>query len=114
MLILRHDPVAFMVTVIPLLIVMSSLAVGTAAPPQVVVLFQLPLTLAVRAAAIATEPDSNSIANSNVNCQSIRFARLIKWVTNCGVPKLVTPENICIQILLSSVIAEGKLAVFIC
>jgi hypothetical protein len=39
------------VTEIPLLTVTASADVGTAAPPQVAVLLQLPLTLAVRAAA---------------------------------------------------------------
>lgn len=47
---LHSAPVAFIVTVIPELIVTDSAAVGTAAPPQVAVLFQLPLTLAIRCA----------------------------------------------------------------
>ena len=38
------------VTVMPLLMVTVSAAVGTAAPPQVAVLLQLPLTLATRCA----------------------------------------------------------------
>jgi hypothetical protein len=40
--------VAFIVTVMPELIVTDSVAVGTAAPPQVAVSFQLPVTLAMR------------------------------------------------------------------
>ena len=44
------EPATFMVTVIPVLMVMSSALVGTAAPPQVAVAFQFPETLAVLAA----------------------------------------------------------------
>ena len=53
----RHDPFkTSIVTVIPALIVISSALVGTAAPPQVAVLFQFPDTLAVLAAAHALFP----------------------------------------------------------
>lgn len=54
------------VTVIPLLIVTASEEVGTAEPPHVVVEFQFPLKLAVRAAALTFEaPNNANIRNAN-------------------------------------------------
>lgn len=47
---LHSAPVAFTVTVMPELIVTASAEVGTAAPPQVAVSCQSPLTLAMRCA----------------------------------------------------------------
>ena len=56
-----QEPATFIVTVIPALIVMSSLFVGKAAPPQVAVAFQFPLTLATRAAPSANFVPPNKI-----------------------------------------------------
>ncbi len=47
-----HAALAVTVTVIPLLMVTVSPATGTDAPPHVAVLFQFPVTLAVRAASV--------------------------------------------------------------
>ena len=58
--ILAQEAVVLMVTVTPLLIVTASLAVGTEDPPQVVVLFQLPDTEAVRCAFNAVAVTSNT------------------------------------------------------
>jgi hypothetical protein len=54
------------VTEMPLLIVTASADVGTAAPPQVAVLLQLPLTLAVRAAACNDTEPMTSVKRSSV------------------------------------------------
>jgi len=59
MVTLRHDAGTSTVTVIPLLMVTASADVGTAEPPQVVVLLQLPLTEAVLAAPSAM-PDMST------------------------------------------------------
>ena len=54
------------VTVIPELIVTASAEVGIAAPPQVAVLLQSPLTEAVRAAPRTKEEDNNKNTKNTI------------------------------------------------
>jgi hypothetical protein len=74
----EHTALVLTVTVTPLLIVTVSDDVGTADPPQVAVLFQLPVTEAVLAAAkigngfrIKKPPNKRAIINSSIFLLSI-------------------------------------------
>jgi hypothetical protein len=69
----RHEPFTFMLTVIPELMIISSVAVGTGCPPQVAGSFQFPLTLATRVAPRATFQDVSSriktaVTRLTLNC----------------------------------------------
>jgi hypothetical protein len=63
--ILAHASTPSIVTTIPELIITASADVGTAAPPQVAVLLQLPVTDAVLCAS-AVVPMSTTIANRTI------------------------------------------------
>jgi hypothetical protein len=78
--IFRHDPATFMVTIIPVLIVISSDRVGKGCPPHVIGSFQLPLTLAIR------EPANTSFAVTkrikNIIMNEILFIRFRFGIVN--------------------------------
>ena len=65
-------PAISIVTVTPAAIVISSVAVGTAAPPQVAGLLQFPLTLAVRAAPKARSPPPSKINTTHAHSIFLR------------------------------------------
>jgi hypothetical protein len=65
-----HAASAVTVTVIPALIVTSSTDVGTDCPPQVAVLFQFPLTEAVRVASGASTGSDTSLSGYGSSLES--------------------------------------------
>ena len=75
----------FKVTFTPLFIVTASAAVGTAAPPQVVVLFQLPLTLAVLCAfAIFANKQANKTSIKQLKVDDFWFSPAVFFTFKCN------------------------------